>query len=80
MIAYKAKKIFTSQKEIKDSYILVNDGIVLDVIPETSLPKEVTIQDFSQYNIAPAFIDLQIYGGGGSLFNTEPTAATIQKT
>ncbi len=79
MEALKAKKIFTGEKTIENSYLIVNDGIVIDIVDKE--PSEnVEIIDYSAYNIAPAFIDLQIYGGGGSLFNTKPTAETIQKT
>jgi N-acetylglucosamine-6-phosphate deacetylase len=79
-VAYKAKKIFTSKFEFENSYILVKDGLIEEIVSEEYLPKNLEIRDYSTYNIAPAFIDLQIYGGGGSLFNTEPTAETIQKT
>ncbi len=80
MEAYLAKKIFTSKIEINNSYILVNEGVVQEVGMGSTIPREAKIIDFSKYNIAPAFVDLQIYGGGGSLFNTEPTAETIKKT
>jgi N-acetylglucosamine-6-phosphate deacetylase len=80
MIAYKATTIFTSYSEIKDSYIIVNEGIIIEIVSELPVNDTIKIIDYSAYSIAPAFVDLQIYGGGGSLFNTEPTAETIEKT
>lgn len=80
MIAIKSKKIFTSSIELEDSYIIVNEGLIVDILLEKPSSENFQILDYSRYNIAPAFIDLQIYGGGGSLFNTETTAETIQKT
>jgi N-acetylglucosamine-6-phosphate deacetylase len=80
MLAIKAKNIFTGETTINDNYILVNQGIIIDILPEKPNNDNIKIKDFSSFNIAPAFIDLQIYGGAGSLFNTDPTADTIQKT
>ncbi|WP_228611113.1 N-acetylglucosamine-6-phosphate deacetylase [Alkalimonas sp.] len=31
-----------------------------------------------QANLVPGFIDIQVNGGGGALFNTEPTTATLR--
>jgi N-acetylglucosamine-6-phosphate deacetylase len=80
MFAIKSKKIFTGTSEIENGYIIVNEGLIVGISQEKPSSENIEILDYSQYNIAPAFIDLQIYGGGGSLFNTEPTAETIQKT
>lgn len=80
MLAYFSKNIFTGNTEIENAYIIVNQGIICEITKEKPTDMSIEIKDFSQYNIAPALIDLQIYGGGGSLFNTEPTVQTIQKT
>ena len=80
MKAYKAHKIYTSTSIIENSYIIVNEGIIQEIANNISDFTSLEVVDFENYNVAPAFIDLQIYGGGGSLFNTEPTANTIQKT
>lgn len=81
MIALKSDRIFTgSDIAPKKGYIIVNEGLIKDIVSELPSGKTYEILDYSQYSIAPSFIDLQIYGGNGSLFNTEPTANTIQKT
>ena len=80
MQAIKTKKIYSSNQEYNNSYIIVNEGIIIDITKELPSKESIKILDYSNFNIAPAFIDLQIYGGGGSLFNTEPTVETIQKT
>lgn len=80
MQAYYAKKIYTGVEVVENSYIIVNEGIVKEIVSEISNYSGIKVTDYSNFNIAPAFIDLQIYGGGGSLFNTEPSINTIEKT
>lgn len=80
MLTYHSKKIFTGNSEIENAYIIVNKGIITEITKEKPADSNIIIKDLSEYNIAPALIDLQIYGGGGSLFNTEPSLETIQKT
>jgi N-acetylglucosamine-6-phosphate deacetylase len=81
MLALKSNKIFTgSNQKPLAGYIIVNDGIIQEVTPSLSEGYSFEKIDYTAHCIAPAFIDLQIYGGGGSLFNTEPTFQTIQKT
>jgi N-acetylglucosamine-6-phosphate deacetylase len=80
MQAIKAKKIFTGNSIIENSYLIVNEELVVDIISYLPDHNTFEIHDYSPFNLAPAFIDLQIYGGAGSLFNTEPTPNTIQKT
>ncbi len=80
MFALKSNKIFTGKGIVNNGYIIVNEGLIVDILQENPQNENIKLSDYSNYNIAPSFIDLQIYGGGGSLFNTEPTAETIQKT
>ncbi len=79
MRAYKFKKAYTSSTIIENGFIVVNDGKIVDINKSLNYACEEII-DYSHYNIAPSFIDIQIYGGGGSLFNTKPKFETIKKT
>jgi N-acetylglucosamine-6-phosphate deacetylase len=79
---FKDCQIFTGQntKALQNQAIIVENGLVIDVIDEQFIDSTVPCQNLGGANIAPAFIDLQIYGGNGSLFNTEISEATIAKT
>lgn len=60
--------------------ILIRDGIFCDVsaTPDISDDACLTI-DLDGQILAPGFIDVQVNGGGGFLFNDDPSVATIKK-
>jgi N-acetylglucosamine-6-phosphate deacetylase len=73
-------RIFTGESLLEQHAIEIKAGKIGLVVPQKTLRPQTPTIDLQGAYVAPAFIDLQIYGGGGSLFNTEPTQATIQKT
>ncbi len=81
-IAYTNCSIYTGIKKETGKAILVNNNITEGLINEKELPAGYAIKDLGKLNVAPAFIDLQIYGGDGKLFsaelNTEAIAATYR--
>lgn len=72
MIAYSAEKIFTGFDWLHNHSIIVDDGIIKEVMPTDMLPFDVEDKDFEWNMIVPAFIDLQIYGAGGKLLAMHP--------
>lgn len=81
-IAYTNCYIYTGDNIEIGKAILVNDHIIEAITEEKNISTEYQIQNLGGLNIAPAFIDLQIYGGDGKLFsaelNTDAIAATYQ--
>ncbi len=73
-------KIFTSHGTETGKAILVNDSTIEDVVPQRDVPAGYSMKDLQGLNIAPAFIDLQIYGGNGKMFSHELTAEALQST
>ncbi len=72
-------KVFTGAEVLDGAHVVVENGRILAV--GTGDPSAVgTVVDLNGRSLAPAFIDLQVYGGHGKLFNNEPTVETIQKT
>jgi N-acetylglucosamine-6-phosphate deacetylase len=68
--SYAAKKIFTGTEWISHGVLVVeNDRIV--AIEQKEVPHAIPM-------IAPALIDLQIYGAGGKLLSVFPDASAIQ--
>ena len=72
---YKASKIFTGTGWLMNHFINVKDGLILS-LTETSQPGSDQI-DLGNVIVAPAFIDLQVYGAGGKLFSVFPSAEAL---
>ena len=80
MYALKNAKIFTSEEVINNQILLIEGNKISKIISEENLDLEAQVIDLKGFNIAPSFIDIQIYGGGGSLYNSKTTEETIRKT
>ena len=80
MYALKNAKIFTSEEILNDQILLIKGNKISKIISEENLDADSQVIDLKGLNIAPSFIDIQIYGGGGSLYNSKTTEETIRKT
>ena len=80
MYALKNAKIFTSEEVIENKILLIEGDKISKITSEENLDTNVQVIDLQGLNIAPSFIDIQIYGGGGSLYNSKTTEETIRKT
>jgi N-acetylglucosamine-6-phosphate deacetylase len=78
--AFVSDKIFTGSKILNDIAVLVKDDEIIDVVPSSDIPQRYNIKDLGNHLMAPAFIDLQIYGGNGKLFSTELTTEALEAT
>ena len=76
--AYTAKVIFTGDQWLHQHAAIVADGIITDVLPVTALHPLTEIIDFGDNILAPAFIDLQIYGAFEKLFAVYPDTNSLQ--
>lgn len=56
--------------------VVLRDGLITEVIPAHTLNGGRTIDLEGDY-LAPGFIDVQVNGGGGALFNALPTVDTV---
>ena len=72
--------IFTGKEILTGSAILVDDGIITGFVYDIDIPDEYEVKDLRGNNIAPAMIDLQIYGGNGYLFSADPSIEAIDAT
>ncbi|MER3464743.1 MAG: N-acetylglucosamine-6-phosphate deacetylase [Chitinophagaceae bacterium] len=75
--AYKADKIFTGNQWLIDHAIITRDGIIESVVSRNELDGSIEIENFADNFLAPAFIDLQIYGAHGKLLAVYPTADAL---
>ena len=72
--------IYTGKEILSGSAILINDGVIVGFVYDTDIPDDYELRDLQGNNIAPAFIDLQIYGGNGHLFSANPSIEAIEAT
>ena len=78
ILAFTGARIFDSQRWLDGSALLVQAGIVLAIVPERLVPSEAVRLVLVGGTIVPGFVDLQVNGGGGELFNNNPTLDAIQ--
>jgi N-acetylglucosamine-6-phosphate deacetylase len=76
--AFIAREIFTGQEIQTGKAVLVREGKVVGIVPDQEIPADYRRQELSGYMLAPAFMDLQIYGGNGKLFSTELTTDALE--
>jgi N-acetylglucosamine-6-phosphate deacetylase len=78
--AFTNATIFTGTTIETGKAILVDNHQVVDLVPYNGLPADCEKIDLQGLNIAPAFIDLQIYGGNGKMFSHDLSIASLQAT
>src|SRR5258708_6380983 len=78
--AYTRGKIFTGKNIEANKAILVNEGVIVDIVNEKEIPSQYSNEDLGGNTIAPAFIDMQIYGGNGKMFSHELSVESLQAT
>jgi N-acetylglucosamine-6-phosphate deacetylase len=76
-------RIFGAQGLLADHALLFADGRIIDIVREDdarvrAADAEGQLHDLHAALLLPGFIDLQVNGGGGVLFNDEPTVAGIR--
>ena len=57
--------------------VVIDEGRIAAVTPEGELPPKAERIGLGGAMLAPGFIDVQVNGGGGALFNDAPTVETI---
>ncbi len=73
---YPAEKIFTGSEWLMQSAVVVTDGAIADILPIHNVQSKMQPQ---QPIIAPAFIDIQIYGAHGKLLSVYPDTDALHK-
>ncbi|QQE63858.1 N-acetylglucosamine-6-phosphate deacetylase [Leptolyngbya sp. BL0902] len=75
--------LYTGYRILSNHALIVDGSTILDVVPTASLPSDLPRQEGSGWVAAPGFIDLQLNGCGGVMFNdaiTPDTLSTMHRT
>lgn len=75
--AFIATKIFTGESWFTNHAVIVKGNIIEKIVPASLIPASLHTERFDNCIIAPAFIDLQIYGANGKLLAVYPEAASL---
>jgi N-acetylglucosamine-6-phosphate deacetylase len=78
LTAYSADKIFTGKEWRNNSAVIIENNFITDVVSLNDLPASVSVVQHAPI-LAPAFIDIQIYGASSKLFSEYPTTDTLYK-
>ena len=71
--------IFDGESLLDEHAVIIKEGRVEQVLPQSQLPTTVQVGvDLKGNYLTPGFIDLQVNGGGGVLFNSSPTVDAIR--
>jgi N-acetylglucosamine-6-phosphate deacetylase len=70
-------RIVTGRALAKGLTILIEDGRIDAIVPAHAVPQGCEVYDLEGGTLMAGFIDLQVNGGGGVLFNDAPTVQAL---
>lgn len=71
--------IFTGDSLLEGHAVVISEGTVAGIVPQHDAPTDAAARyDLEGGTLIPGFIDLQVNGGGGMLFNSAPTVDTLR--
>ena len=78
MYAVMGALIFDGYEFHKDKTLIIDKNIIADIVDSKTIPQTIKKIDLEGLTLCAAFIDLQINGCGGVLFNDDISVKTIQ--
>ena len=70
-------QIFCGERFYDDHALLVEGKSIVDIVDKNNTPDNFNKIELDQGILAPGFIDLQVNGGGGVLFNNSPNQESL---
>jgi N-acetylglucosamine-6-phosphate deacetylase len=78
LFALDGADIFDGSKIVSDHALLVQGGVVRGIVARADVPAEARINPLEGGTLVPGYVDLQVNGGGGVMFNDAPSVATLK--
>jgi len=75
---YVSGAVFDGHALLDDRALVVAGGAVVGLVAPDDLTPDVERRDLGPGVIAPGFVDLQVNGGGGLMFNDAPSVETLE--
>ncbi|MFZ7266197.1 N-acetylglucosamine-6-phosphate deacetylase [Avibacterium avium] len=70
--------IYTAQAVLYGQVVIVEDEKILSIVPQENLPEGMQQIDLKGNNLTAGFIDLQLNGCGGVMFNGDTSVKTLE--
>ncbi len=77
LTAFCPARLFDGARWHEGAALLVGGGTVRGIVPRAEVPRGARVEPAG--TLAPGFVDLQANGGGGVLFNDDPSVETIRR-
>lgn len=71
--------LHTGDSVLAGAALLIDGPAIAAIVAPEAIPPEATVMDLGGGILAPGFIDLQVNGGGGALFNDTPDLPTLRR-
>ncbi|MGV8855035.1 MAG: N-acetylglucosamine-6-phosphate deacetylase [Devosia sp.] len=78
LAAITGARIFDGHAWHDDAALLIEFGMVSAIVPQNAVPAQSSVVHLDGGIMVPGFVDLQVNGGGGVLFNNDPSVAAIR--
>lgn len=78
-LTFRGGPIFDGHKLISGCALRLEEGVVVALDDEEKLSSVGQVIDLDGDVLAPGYVDLQVNGGGGVMFNDAPTRATLER-
>lgn len=69
--------VLTPDGVVDGRALLIDAGVIVGLVDRADIPAGAIVEDLAGGLLVPGFIDTQVNGGGGVLFNDAPTVETI---
>lgn len=78
MIVLTGARIFDGERFLDDRAVVVEGARIAAIVPHSERP-DGAVRDLGGGLLAPGYVDVQVNGGGGVLFNQDPTPEGIAR-
>ena len=75
--AITGSKLFNGIDFIEHKALLIDDQHIVGIVNEDAIPTDFQVKKLDGGILSPGFIDLQVNGGGGKLFNNSPDKESL---